>query len=139
MDTFKGQDNEEIKPLYLENNCDLVIVPHKLTNKFQQLDFTINKKAKKFVSSQFNKWYAERVSRQLTNVKSSGDVKVSLKLSDLLLLYAKWVVEMYEYLKEQKESVIKGFEKAGIMEAVKSAQDIYRYLCENPFDDRHRK
>ena len=42
---------------------------------------------------------------------------------------------MYEYHKEQKESVIKGFEKAGIMEAVKSAQDIYT-RCENPFDNR---
>ena len=33
-------------------------------------------------------------------------------------------------LKEQKESVLKGFEKAGIMEAVKSAQDVYT-RCEN--------
>ena len=42
---------------------------------------------------------------------------------------------MFEHLKEQKESVIKGFEKAEIMTAVKSSQDIYtRY--ENPFDDR---
>ena len=57
--------------------------------------------------------------------KSPGDVKVSLKLSDLKPPHAKWVVEMYEYLKEQKESFIKGFPKAGIMEAVKSAQDIY--------------
>ena len=42
---------------------------------------------------------------------------------------------MYEYLKEQKESVIKGFEKAEIMAAVKSSQDIYTRQ-ENPFDDR---
>ena len=45
---------------------------------------------------------------------------------------------MNTYLKEQKESVIKGFEKAGIMEAVKSFQDIYT-RCENPYDDRRRK
>ena len=87
MDTFKGQDNEEIKSLCLENNCELVIVPHDLTN---------NQKAKKFVSNRFNKWYAERVSRQLTNGKLPGDVKVSLKLSNLKPLHAKWVVEMYE-------------------------------------------
>ena len=49
--------------------------------------------------------------------------------------YAKCVVEMYEYLKEQKESVIKGFEKGEIMAVVKSSQDIYR-RHENPFDDR---
>ena len=91
MDTFKGQNNKETKFLCLENNCELVIVPHNLTNKFQPLDLTINQKAKKFVSNQINKWYAEKVRRQLTNVK------------------------MYAYLKEQKESVIKGFEEARIM------------------------
>ena len=102
MDTFKGQDNEEIKSLCLENNCKLVIVPHDLTNKSQPLDLTINQKGKKFVSNRFNKWYAERVSRQLTNGKLPGDVKVSLKLSNLKPLHAKWVVEMNEYLKQQK-------------------------------------
>ena len=138
MDTFNGQDNEEIKYLCLKNNCELVIVPHNLTNKFHPLDLTINQNAKKFVSNQFNKWYVERASRQLTNGKSPGDVKVSLKLSDLKPLHAKWVVEMYEYLKEQKESFTKGFEKAAIMEAVKSAQEIYT-RCENLFYHRHRK
>ena len=138
MNTFKGQDNEEIKSLCLENNCELVIVPHSLTNEFQPLDLTINQKAKKFVSNQFNKWYAEKVNGQLTNGKSPGDVKTSMKFSNLKPLHGKWVVEMCEYFKEQKESVIKGFEKTGIMEAMKSAQDIYT-RCENPFDDRRRK
>ena len=72
MNTFKGQHNEEIKSLCLENNYELIIVPHNFTYKFQSLDLTITQKAKKFVSNQFNKWYAERVSRQLANGKSPG-------------------------------------------------------------------
>ena len=56
--------------------------------------------------------------------KSTGDVKVSLKLSDLKPLHAKWIVEMSGYLKQQKESVVRGFEKAGILEAVKMAQEV---------------
>ena len=130
MDTFKGQDNEVMKSLCNKNNCELVIVPHNLTNKFQPLDLTINQKEKKYVSSKFNEWYAERVSKQLMNGKAPGDVKVSLKLSDLKPLHAKWIVEMYGYLKQQKESVVKGFEKAGILEAVKMAQEVYG-RCEN--------
>ena len=134
MDTFKAQDNEAIKSLCNKNNCELVIVPHNLTNKFQPPDLTINQKAKKYVSSKFNEWYAERVSKQLMNGMRRF-AKVSLKLSDLKPLHAKWIVEMYGDLKQQKESVVKGFEKAGILEAVKMAQEVYA-RCENPFDEK---
>ena len=34
MDAFKGQDNAAIKKLCLKNDCELVIVPHNVTNKF---------------------------------------------------------------------------------------------------------
>ena len=46
MDTFEGQDNKEMKRLCAKNNCELVIVPHNLTNKFQPLDISINQSAK---------------------------------------------------------------------------------------------
>ena len=68
MDTFKTQDNAEIKALCLKNDCELVIVPHNLTNKFQPLDISVNQKAKKFISHKFNIWYADRVSEQLKKV-----------------------------------------------------------------------
>ena len=32
MDTFKDQDNLKIKSLYLENDCELVIVPYNLSH-----------------------------------------------------------------------------------------------------------
>ena len=38
MDTFKGQDNDTLKELCAENNCEIVIVPYNLTNKFQPLE-----------------------------------------------------------------------------------------------------
>ena len=88
MDTFKGQGNEEMKRLYAKNNCELIIVPHNLTNKFQPLDTGINQSAKKFISNKFNAWYADRVSKQLPNGVAHRDVKVSLKLSDLKPLHA---------------------------------------------------
>ena len=51
MDTFKHQDNENIKSSSLQNSCELVIRPQNLTNKFQPLDIIINQKAQKFVSN----------------------------------------------------------------------------------------
>ena len=73
--------------------------------------------------------------KQLMNGKAPGDVKFSLKLSYLKPLHAKWIVKMYGYLKQQKESVVKGFEKVGILKAVKMAQEVYA-RCENLFDEK---
>ena len=54
MDTFKGQDNSEMKELCSKNEYELVIVFVNLTNKFQPIDITNNRKAKKFISHKFN-------------------------------------------------------------------------------------
>ena len=103
-----------MKRLCTKNNCELVIIPDNLTNKFQPLDISINQSAKKFISNKFNAWYADRVSKQLSNGVAPGDVKVSLKLSDLKPLHARWIVETYNHLKHQNDFIIKGFDAAGI-------------------------
>ena len=45
MDTFKGQDNDTLRELCGENNCDVVILPHNLTNKFQPVNLLVKKVA----------------------------------------------------------------------------------------------
>ena len=37
MDFFKDQDNDRLRELCSENYCDVAIVPHIFTNKFQPL------------------------------------------------------------------------------------------------------
>ena len=51
MGTFKGQDNDTMKKLCAENNCNVVIVPHNLTNKLQPLDLSLKKVAKSFLQN----------------------------------------------------------------------------------------
>ena len=46
MDTFKGQYNDEMKLLSTENNCELVIVRHNLSDLFQVLVVSLNQAAK---------------------------------------------------------------------------------------------
>ena len=60
MDTFKGYDNDELRKLCMSNNCEAVIVPHNLTNKFQPLDLSVNKDAKAFISEKYNTWMTMR-------------------------------------------------------------------------------
>ena len=62
-------------------------------------------------------------------------MKVSMKKSDLKPLHARWVVDMYAYLKQQKESILNGFDKAAITEAVKSANEVFQRI-ENPFAEK---
>ena len=61
MDTFKGQGKDILKKLCAENNCDVVIVPHNLTNKFQPLDLSVNKAAKLFIQNEYNDWLPDQV------------------------------------------------------------------------------
>ena len=41
---------------------------------------------------------------------------------------------MYEHFKQAKKTVISGFQKAHIAEAVKEAAELQK-LCENPFEN----
>ena len=74
----------------------------------------------KFISNKFSAWYADRVSKQLSNGVAPGDVKVSLKLSDLKALHARWIVETQNHLKPQNAA-----DAAGISEAIVCANDVF--------------
>ena len=65
IDTFKGQDNDELRKLCISNNCEVVIVPHNLTNKSQPLDLSVNKAAKAFISEKYNTWMTNEISKQI--------------------------------------------------------------------------
>ena len=58
-----------------------------------------------------------------------------MKFSDLKSLNACWIVEIFDYLKQQNESIMNGFDKAGITEAVKSANEVFSRI-ENPFTQK---
>ena len=127
MDTFKGQDNDILKEFCSKNRCEVVIVPHNLTNKFQPLDLTVNKAAKAFIQNQYNSWFSDQVARQLKSGKDPTDIKVSSKLSDLKPLHASWRVDLYKHMQGEDELILKGFK-----EAINDAQEVFERV-ENPF------
>ena len=83
MDTFKGHDNNVLKKLCSKKRCVVVLIPNILTHKFQPLDLTVNKPAKRFLLNNFNMWYADQVKVQLQRGINQEDVKVSLKISHI--------------------------------------------------------
>ena len=89
MDNFKGQDNDVILDLCERHMCQVVIIPHTLTNQFQPLDITVNKLAKSFISNKYNEWFPKQISKQLEKGIQPADVKVSLSLTELKVMHAK--------------------------------------------------
>ena len=111
MDTFKGQDNEEVAKLCHENNCVLIMVPHNLTNKFQPLDITFNKPAKSFIK---DKWFTAQVTKLFNEGKDPADVQLLLNLSQGRPLNAKWIFEMYKYLQGRSDLITSGLKATEI-------------------------
>ena len=132
MDAFKGQDNDTLKKLCTENNCNVVIVPHNLINKFQPLDLSVNKAEKSFIQNKYNGWFADQVFTQLQDGKDPIDVKISSKLSNLKPIHARWIVDWYNHVIKEKGMIVRRFYSACISEVVQNAEDIYEKI-ENPF------
>ena len=132
MDTFKGQDNDIVLNLCKKHFCQVVIVPHNLTKKFQPLDITVNKPAKSFISNKYNEWFGEQVAKQLQKGIPPADIQVSLNLGELKVMHARWISALYDYLCDLKEIILNGFKAAGITEAVESASAVLQRI-ENPF------
>ena len=124
MDTFKGEDNDVILDLCEKHMCQVVIVPHSLSNKFQPLDIAINKPVKSFISDNYNEWFSKQVSQQLEKGMQPADVKLSLGLTELKAMHAKWILELYNHLCHQNEIMLNGFKAASITVAVESTNTV---------------
>ena len=135
MDTFKGQDNDVILDLCQKNFCQVVIVPHNLTNWFQPLDITVNKPVKSFISNKYNEWFSMLVSQQLDKGTQPVDVQVSLGLTEMKVMHAKWILELYNYLCRQNKIILNGFKAASFSEVVESANTVLEKI-ENPFSEQ---
>ena len=110
-------------------NCDRLSQPH---HQISAIRLTVNKAANAFVENRYNDWFSDQVARQLKSGNGQTNIKVSSKLSDLKPLHASWIVDLYKHMQEDDELILKGFEEAGIYEAISDAQEILKRV-DNPF------
>ena len=113
VDVFKGQITEDIAKLLEDNNILSVVVPANCTDRLQPMDLSVNKCAKEFMRSQFRDWYATQVNQQLEEEKDI--TPVSLAMSAMKPLGARWLVSLYDYLKSNPAIIENGFKAAGIL------------------------
>ena len=100
---FTGQATENIKE-YIEEN--------------EPLDLTENAVAKHFLKDKFELWYANEVKKQLDEGTEVYEIDIPLKLSILKPIHGRWLLGLYDHLRNNKEIIINDFESAGITEAV---------------------
>ena len=116
-DMFKGQCTQKILELLELNNIDVIFIPANCTDRLQPLDVSVNKPAKAYLRSQFQEWYAKQVCEQLEDEPENKKM-IDLRLSIMKPLGARWLMNMYDYLKSKPEIIQNGFKSVGITEYV---------------------
>ncbi len=71
------------------------------------MDFSVNKSVKEFVRSKFRDRYSTQVQQQLD--KGAEISPVDLKMSTMKPVGARWLVSLYDYLKENSSVIKNGF------------------------------
>ena len=137
MDVFKGQMTCAVRELLNENHILLEKVPANRTYLFQSLDVQVgpNGFVKRHMKKKIKLWYSDQVIRALDEDKDIKDIEVSLKLSIVKPLHAKWLIEMYNHMTsyEGRDVRLKGSKVAGILDAAEKGLDGLPNL--DPFHD----
>ena len=96
-----------------ENNIHVVGVPANCTDHLQPMDLSVSKSAKEYIQSKFRDWYSIQVQHQLDEGEEISPV--DLRMSTMKPLGTRWLVSLYDYLKENSRIVENGFKSAGLL------------------------
>ena len=121
-DVFKAHWTDAVKKIISDNNGMMVPVPNNMTSYLQPLDLTVNRSCKAFLRNQAQKWYSEQVQAQIMNGIQPHKVCVDLRISVLKPLHAKWVVQFYDYMRSNKDIILKGWRRSGVSAALEEPQ-----------------
>ena len=138
MDVFKGQMTDTVKKVLKENRILLEKVPANLTYLFQPLDVQggPNGYVKRMMKNKFILWYADQIDQALDAGTTLSNIEVSLKLSTVKPLHAKWILELYNHMTSaegKKKVCLKGWDVVGISDAVRKGLKGMAHI--DPFHD----
>ena len=97
FDNFKAQCTSGLLKLLDDNYINVTLVPANCTDRLQPLDLSVNKAAKEYPRGEFQAWYAKQISEQVQGL--SEKKPVDLRLTAVKSLGAKWLQDVYDYLK----------------------------------------
>jgi hypothetical protein len=122
FDVFRAQMGENFLEYLAEHNIKVVFIPACCTDRLQPLDVSVQKAVKNRLRMSFENWYSEEIVSQLNELEDSETVvnPVDLSLTKLKPLSAKWLVQMFQHIKNKPDIIRSGFSEAGITNALKS-------------------
>ena len=130
---FRGQKTSDVLEYLTSKNCIYVFVPANMTDKYQPLDSTVNKRIKSIIKNCYNSWYSQQVMDQLSITPT--EIKIKQPISIIKPLHAGWIINAYEDLRSKAgiASILKGFANCANEEAVDQAEGLATG-CDDPFE-----
>ena len=98
--------------------------------KFQPLDINVNGIAKGFLKDQFQTRYTDEIQKQMDNGKGVYEVDVDTRLTRMKPIHARWVIGLFDKLRNSEKMIANGFKAAAITEALDPEKDFGE---EDPF------
>ena len=124
LDHFQGQLTDSITQVLENHNIQSVLVPACCTDRLQPLDISVNKSAKSFLRSEFQKWYANEIGPQLTTASNEELEPVDLSTAKMKSVGAQWLVRLDEYISESPDIIVNGFIASGIPQSIDAGMPI---------------
>ena len=97
FDAFKGQITNKVTKFIEENICVIVHTPNNKTDQLQP----------EFLKGKFECWYDQQITNHLEGGSSVYDIHVALKLSVIKPIHAKWLLGLYDHLRDSSDTNIK--------------------------------
>lgn len=102
-----------------------VVLPANCTDQLQPLDVSVNKAAKVFLRSQFETWYTNELSQQISDSTSKGEVEiVDLSTPRIKCIGGQWLVKLFDHLSNNPHIVINGFQAAHISQSIDAGKPV---------------
>ena len=119
-DTFKGQNNNEIRTLLSNLNLAEVVAPANTASFNQPLDVSVNYPCKHFMREKFEGWYAAEVKKKLAAGCPTRDIKVGIGIPLMREKTLKWLLDFFIYLNSNPSIILNGWRKCGITNALEN-------------------
>ena len=98
-----------------ENSCGVVFVLANMIHQFQPLDRTVSGIAKKLPTTKFEEWYAKEIVRQINARVEVYSVEIKILLSVLKQVHARWLICLYDHLRNQSDLTKKDSKSLDLM------------------------